>query len=357
MDDTLPLGNRSVEPINIAILGASGYTGAELIRLLGQHPYARINALTANAQAGQAAEAIFPHLRGLNLPPMLNIGEVDFSAIDLVFCCLPHATSQAIIKSLPDRLKIIDLSADFRLRDMKEYARWYAQAHQAETLQAEAVYGLSEHYRQAIKTARLVANPGCYPTCSLLPLIPLLRKKLISAENIIIDAKSGISGAGRAVKQHLLYNEVAEGMTAYGVNEHRHIGELTQEISAFTGAPASVTFVPHLIPMRRGMSATLYVQLAPEASMDDLRYTMETAYGNEPFIHFLPEGEIPSTHAVRGSNQCHIGLFAGSGPKQAILVSAIDNLVKGASGQAIQNMNIMVGIEETSGLTHSAVFP
>jgi N-acetyl-gamma-glutamyl-phosphate reductase len=346
-----------MKPRNIVILGASGYTGAELIRLLYQHPHARIVALTANAQAGQEAEVIFPHLRGLHLPAMVTMDEVDFTDIDVVFCCLPHATTQSIIRRLPTHLKIIDLSADFRLRDVNDYARWYGAPHQAEELQREAVYGLSEHYRDAISKARLVANPGCYPTCSLLPLIPLLKDGLIDARNIIIDAKSGVSGAGRAVKQHLLYNEVAEGMAAYGVNNHRHIGELTQEITAFAGAPAGITFVPHLVPMRRGMSATLYVQLTAKVTVAQLRTSLQDAYADAPFVHLLPAGEVPSTHAVRGSNHCHIGVFAGSTPTQAILVSVIDNLMKGASGQAVHNMNLMYGFSETTGLTHSAVFP
>ena len=346
-----------MKPVNIAILGASGYTGAELIRLLCQHPYAHITALIANTQAGQAAEAIFPHLRGLTLPPVVAMEDVDFSTIDLVFCCLPHATTQMILKSLPQHLRIIDLSADFRLRDPLEYAKWYGTPHQAEALQAEAVYGLSEHYRDAITTARLVANPGCYPTCALLPLIPLLKQRLIAVDKLIIDTKSGVSGAGRAVKQNLLYNEVAEGMSAYGVNQHRHIGELTQEISAFAGDLASVTFVPHLIPMRRGMSTAIYIRLNEGASLPELRGSLHSAYIDSPFVHLLPEGEVPSTHSVRGTNHCHINLFAGSTPDQAIIISVIDNLVKGASGQAIQNMNIMYGFDETLGLTQSAVFP
>ena len=343
--------------LNIAILGASGYTGAELIRLLHHHPHVRIAALTAHAQAGQSAEAIFPHLSGLGLPDMVAMEEVDFSTIDIVFCCLPHATTQTVIRDLPPHLKIIDLSADFRLRNADDYQRWYGETHQAEALQREAVYGLTEHYRATIRSARIIANPGCYPTCSLLPLIPLLKERLISPQHIIIDAKSGVSGAGRSIQQNLLYNEVAEGLIPYSVNHHRHMGELTQEITAFAGAEALVTFVPHLIPMRRGMIATLYVHLTEGTTTHHLRKSLHAAYQLEPFVQLLLTGQSPSTHSVRGTNQCHINVFEGSTPHQAILVSAIDNLVKGASGQAIHNMNVMCGMLETVSLTQSAVFP
>jgi N-acetyl-gamma-glutamyl-phosphate reductase len=342
---------------NIAILGASGYTGAELIRLLRQHPNVRIKALAANTQAGQTAAAIFPHLSGMGLPDMVAMEEVDFSTIHTVFCCLPHATSQTIIRDLPHHLNIIDLSADFRLRDPLQYQQWYGEPHKAEALQREAVYGLSEHYRDAVRKARLIANPGCYPTCSLLPLIPLLKAQLVSPQHIIIDAKSGVSGAGRSVKQNLIYNEVAEGLTPYSVNHHRHMGELAQEISFFASAEASVTFVPHLVPMRRGMISTLYVHLTHGATLAQLREVLLAAYNIEPFVQLLPEGHAPSTHSVRGTNHCHIGVFEGATPEQAILVSAIDNLIKGASGQAIQNMNLMQGWNETLGLEQTALFP
>ncbi len=341
-----------MQSINIAILGASGYTGAELIRLLGTHPHANISALTANAHAGNPIADVFPHLGRGNLPDLITIEEVDFSTIDVVFCCLPHATSQPVIRDLPDHLKVIDLSADFRLRDSALYTKWYDKPHQAETLQQEAVYGLSEHYREQIRTARLIANPGCYPTCSLLPLLPLTRAGMIAKENIIIDAKSGVTGAGRSVKQNLLFNEVSEGTTPYGVNQHRHIAELQQEIGT-----DAITFVPHLLPQRRGMITTIYVTLNEGITQTDLRRCLEDTYQNEPFTHLLAEGIAPTTHAVRGSNHCHINLFAGATPRQAILISAIDNLMKGASGQALHNMNMMLGLDETLGLQGGVVFP
>jgi N-acetyl-gamma-glutamyl-phosphate reductase len=348
--------NNMRYPLSIAILGASGYTGAELMRLLHTHPHARIAALVAHTQAGQPTVAVFPHLRGLNLPPMVGMDAVDWSGIDVAFCCLPHAASQKTIRDIPASVRVIDLSADFRLRDVNAYTHWYGEPHHAPDLQALAVYGLSEHYRDAVRSARLVANPGCYPTCTLLPLIPLLQAGIAEAE-VIIDAKSGVSGAGRSVKQNFLFNEVAEGMQAYGVNQHRHMGELTQEISAFAGQAARVTFVPHLIPMRRGMSATIYGRLRGKATLADARKALQTAYANEPFVHVLPEGEVPSTHAVRASNHCHLNLFAGSNTESLILISVIDNLMKGASGQAVQNFNLMHGFPETLGLEGSAVFP
>jgi N-acetyl-gamma-glutamyl-phosphate reductase len=341
---------------SVAILGASGYTGAELIRLLLLHPYVEIKILAAHSQAGQNIAQIFPHLSNANLPEVVHIDDVNYDNIDLVFCCLPHAASQKIISNLPDHVRIIDLSADFRLRDVGIYEQYYHSKHLAPELQQTAIYGLSEHYRNQIKNARLIANPGCYPTCSLLPLIPLLQHKMLAAGNIIIDAKSGVSGAGRAVAQHLLFNEVAEGMNAYAINNHRHIGELIQEINAFGGQDFEVTFVPHLIPMKRGMLATIYAQMQPSCSINDVRNALMQAYQKEEFVHVLPENTTPSTHMVRGSNHCFMNVMSGGG-QRIIIISVIDNLLKGASGQAVQNMNIMLRLPEQTGLQQTALFP
>ncbi len=349
--------NNSIQPVNIAILGASGYTGAELLRLLPAHPYACITALTAHAHAGKPVDAVFPHLTGHNLPSLTTIDAVDFSEIDIVFCCLPHATTQTVLRDLPEHVRIIDLSADFRLTDIHAYERWYGQPHQAQSLQQEAVYGLTEHYRERIAPVRLIANPGCYPTCSLLALLPLASNRLIDTSRVIIDAKSGVSGAGRSVKQHLLYNEVAEGMQPYGVNQHRHMAEMEQEITAFGGTSPGITFVPHLVPQRRGMIATIYANLHEGVTYDQARNMLAQAYAPEPFVTLLDEGVVPSTHSVRGTNHCHLNLFPGTGDDQIILISAIDNLVKGASGQAIQNLNVMLGVDETLGLQGGAIFP
>jgi N-acetyl-gamma-glutamyl-phosphate reductase len=341
----------------IAVLGASGYTGAELLRLLHYHPQAEIVALTADRQAGKPIAAVFPHLTGEDLPDLVTIGEVDWSAVDIVFCGLPHGTTQEVIAGLPKHLKIVDLSADFRLADVATYAEWYGHAHRAPELQREAVYGLTEIEREGIRQARLVAVPGCYPTAAQLPLIPLLRARLIDPGDIIIDAKSGVSGAGRAAREGSLFCEVAEGIHAYGVAGHRHAPEIEQGLSAAAGQKLVVNFTPHLMPMNRGILSTIYVRLTAGATLGDLRAVLEGAYRNEPFVRVLPEGSLPATRHVQGTNLCLIGLSRDRVANRAILVSVIDNLVKGASGQAIQDMNAMLGLPETTGLEHRAVFP
>ena len=347
----------SVKTVNIAIIGASGYTGAELIRFLLTHPHVSIKTLTADSSAGKAIEDVYPHLRGYNLPSLITIKEVDYSAIDVVFCCLPHATTQEVVKTLPAHVKIIDLSADFRLSDPLSYEKWYGHAHQALELQKEAVYGLSEVSRCDVKNARLIANPGCYPTSATLPLIPLLKAGVIAQDSIIIDAKSGVTGAGRSAKQANLYMELNDGISAYGIASHRHTPEIEQSLSRAAGKPVSVTFTPHLMPMNRGILSTIYVSLMDKNTADDLRTILVKAYENEEFIKVLPKGVMPSTHQVRGTNRCMIGVFDDRISGRAIIVSVIDNLVKGASGQAIQNMNIMCGFAENAGLQLSAIFP
>jgi N-acetyl-gamma-glutamyl-phosphate reductase len=347
----------SFPEVRIAILGASGYSGADLVRLLALHPAARIVALTGERQAGKSMGEVFPHLGGLDLPKLTKINDVDWSNVDVAFCALPHGTTQAVVKAIPSNIKIIDISADFRLTDAASYAEWYGHEHQATALQAEAVYGLTEHKRDAIRSARLIANPGCYPTSAQLPLIPLLRAALIDPDEIIIDAKSGVTGAGREAKQDSLYSEVSEGVHAYGVAKHRHAPEIEQELSAAAGRGLKIVFTPHLMPMNRGILSTIYVKLTAGHSAADLRRTLEAAYADEPFVRVTPEGTGPSTRHVKGSNMALIGVFADRVPGRAILVSAIDNLVKGASGQAIQNMNVMLQIPETTGLSQIAMFP
>ncbi len=343
--------------INIAIIGASGYTGAELIRLLLSHPNANIVALTGDSQAGKAMEDVYPHLRFKNLPKLVTHSEVDYSNIDLAFCCLPHGTTQTVIAALPKNVKIIDLSADFRLEDPEAYAQWYGHPHQAVSLQKEAVYGICELAREHIKTARLVANPGCYPTSATLPLAPLLKAGLIEPEGIIIDAKSGVTGAGRAAKQATLFTEVNDGINAYGIASHRHTPEIEQSLSKAVGKNITLTFTPHLMPMNRGILSTIYVKFAKGTTADALQAALTKAYEGEAFVHVLPKGATPSTHMVRGTNDCMISVTADRIEGRAIIVSVIDNLVKGASGQAVQNMNLMFGIPETTGLNLTAVFP
>lgn len=345
------------ETVNIAILGASGYTGAELVRLLVRHPRARIVALTADRRAGQTMEAVFPHLGGLGLPTMVTIAEVDWSGVDVCFCALPHGTTQEVIAGLPQHVKVVDLSADFRLFDPDAYAQWYGHAHMATELQKSVAYGLTEIHREKVKAARVVANPGCYPTASQLPLIPLLEQGLVQAEDIIIDAKSGVSGAGRSAKEANLFTEVAEGIHPYGVASHRHSPEIEQGLGWASGKEVVVNFTPHLMPMSRGILSSIYVRLAGSATAEDLHAALVKRYAGEPFVRVLPFGTAPQTRFVRGSNFCLIGVFRDRVPGRAILFGAIDNLVKGASGQAIQNMNVMLGFPEDMGLEQQPLFP
>ncbi len=343
--------------LRVAILGASGYTGAELVRLLSRHPDVEIRALTADRQAGKMLAQVFPHLGRLELPDLVKIDAVDWSGIDLAFCGLPHGTTQEVIAALPAHVRVVDLSADFRLADIAAYAATYGHEHRAPALQKEAVYGLTELYRNEIKPARLVANPGCYPTSAQLPLIPLIEDGLIDADEIIIDAKSGVTGAGRDAKQGSLYAEVTEGIHAYGIANHRHAPEIEQGLSAAAGRPITVNFTPHLMPMSRGILSTIYVKLANGGGADALRAALARRYRDEPFVGVLPEGEAPATRHVRGANHCLIGVFDDRMKGRAIVLSAIDNLVKGASGQAIQNMNVMAGFAETAALEQQPLFP
>lgn len=347
--------------LRIAIAGASGYTGAELVRLLVNRDDVEIVALGAERKAGQTLGEVFPHLAGAaarcNLPELQAADAIDWDGVDVAFFGLPHGAAHPLAQVMPAHVRIIDLSPDFRLTDPEVYAQWYGLPHRAPELQPEAVYGLCELARDCIKSARIVANPGCYPTASLLPLVPLVVDGLIDADDIVIDAKSGVSGAGRAAKETSLYAEVAEGIQPYGVARHRHAPEIEQLVSRAAGRPITLNFTPHLMPMNRGILASIYVRLSPTASVDDLREGLGRWYQGEPFVRVLPDGGVPSTRHVRGSNHCLIGVFADRIPGRAILLSVIDNLVKGAAGQAIQNMNLVCGLPETTGLTQEPLFP
>ncbi|MFO7806238.1 MAG: N-acetyl-gamma-glutamyl-phosphate reductase [Paracoccaceae bacterium] len=340
---------------NIAILGASGYTGAELVRLIATHPGMRIAALSGNSKAGQSMASVFPHLRHLkDLPDLVTWQDVDWTGIDLCFCALPHKTSQEVIAALPATLKIVDLSADFRLRDPESYANWYGNAHTATDLQKEAVYGLTEFYRTQIASARLVAGTGCNAATGQFILRPLIAAGVIDLDEIILDLKCGVSGAGRSVKENLLHAELSEGTNAYGVGgTHRHLGEFDQEFSAIAGRDVRVQFTPHLLPMNRGILATAYVR----GDVQAIEKALIEAYASEPFIVVLPQGELPSTHHVRGSNFVHIGLTADRISGRVIVVAALDNLTKGSSGQALQNANLMLGLDEEAGLMLAPMFP
>ncbi len=338
----------------IAILGASGYTGAELVRLIAGHPSMRITALSADRKAGMQMADVFPFLRHLDLPVLQRIEEIDFSGIDLCFCALPHATTQAVVSALPRDLKIVDLSADFRLRDLAEYQKWYGQPHTAPDLQAEAVYGLTEFYRDDIRRGRLVAGTGCNAATGQYALLPLIAAGVIDLDSILIDLKAGVSGAGRSLKENLLHAELSGGTHSYSAGgKHRHLGEFDQEFSKRAGRPVLVQFTPHLLPMNRGILATTYVQGDARA----VHATLAAAYAGEPFLQVLPFGSLPSTRDIAGSNFCHLGVIGDRIPGRAVVVAVLDNLTKGSSGQAIQNANLMLGIDETAGLMLAPVFP
>ena len=338
----------------IAIIGASGYTGAELIRLISTHGQIEIAALAANSKAGQSMAEVFPFLRHLDLPDLVTVDQIDFSQIDLAFCALPHKTSQEVISTLPKDLKIVDLSADFRLRDPAEYKKWYGNDHAAVEMQAEAVYGLTEFYRDEIAAARLVAGTGCNAATGQFTLRPLIAAGVIGLDDIILDMKCAVSGAGRSLKENLLHAELSEGYNAYAVGgTHRHQGEFDQEFSALAGREVKIQFTPHLVPANRGILSTGY--LSGDAA--EIHATLAEAYSGEPFVEVLPFGETPSTHHVRGSNFVHIGVTGDRIAGRAIVITALDNLCKGSSGQALQNANLMLGLEETTGLMGAPVFP
>jgi N-acetyl-gamma-glutamyl-phosphate reductase len=336
---------------NVAIIGGSGYTGLELMRLLARHPGVKLTAVTSREFEGKPVSAVFPALAGIcplsfSWPDPAKLA----AAAELFFVALPHQTAMAVIPTLLEAgAKVVDLSADFRFRDQAVYEQWY-QEHSAPQLLAEAVYGLPELYRKAIKSARLVGNPGCYPTSVILGLAPLLSGDLIEPQSIIADCKSGVSGAGRGVNLTTLYCEVNDGFRAYKVAGHRHTPEMEQELGLLAGEPLTITFTPHLVPMSRGILATLYATPKRLLEDDELQAVYERFYQPEPFVRVCPPGTLPNTVAVRGSNYCDLAVRTDRRARRLIVVSAIDNLTRGASGQAICNMNLMLGLPETQGI-------
>jgi N-acetyl-gamma-glutamyl-phosphate reductase len=342
--------------IKVGIVGGTGYTGVELLRLLAQHPEVELKAVTSRTEAGMPVSQMYPNLRGrvdlpFSEPTLQNLGECD-----VVFFATPNGVA---MKQVPELLaqgvKIIDLAADFRLKDPAQWQQWYGMPHTSEDLLAEAVYGLPEVNREAIKTARLVANPGCYPTAVQLGFLPLLKAGLIDSQSLIADAKSGVSGAGRKAEVATLLCEAGDSFKAYGVAGHRHLPEIKQGLASISGAPVGLTFVPHLLPMIRGIHATLYARLT--ANVSDIQALYEKTYQNEPFVDVLPAGSHPETRSVRGANMCRMAVHRPQGGDTVVILSVIDNLVKGAAGQAVQNMNIMCGLPETTGLNHIALLP
>ncbi len=342
----------------VGIIGATGYTGVELLRLLLHHPEVEVTALTSQKYAGVPIGQVFPSLtKHLQLKcEELSVEEIS-KKTDFIYTAVPHKTAMETVP-LFYRMgkKVVDLSADFRLKDPEVYERWY-QKHTASDLLSESVYGLPELHRDKIRSARIVGNPGCYPTGALIGLIPLIKGGLISPEGIVVDSKSGVSGAGRDVVLESLFCEVNEGVKAYKIFAHRHTPEIEQELSLLAQKKIAVTFVPHLIPMDRGILTTLYVQLTKKMKTEELLNAFQECYEGEPFVRIYPKGKLPNTKDVRGSNFCDIGAVVSEADGRAVVVAAIDNLVKGASGEAIQNMNIMLGYPETMGLDMVPLFP
>lgn len=347
-----------MEKINAGIVGATGYAGEELIRLLLNHPKVKINYLAAKIDKPTACDQIFPQFKGkIDLVcAELDLGKLKKSC-DVVFLATPHGAAYEIVPKLLEAVKtVIDLSADFRLKEAILYKKWYHFEHKNKTLLDKAVYGLPEVYREKIKKAKLIANPGCYPTGAILAALPLVKKGLIETGEIIIDAKSGTSGAGRTLKQDLLFSEVNESIKPYKVNEHQHMPEIEQELffamqkKAATQKKIKIIFVPQLIPINRGILSCIYMKLQKKISEAQLLKIYKSFYKNEPFVRVLDEGAFPQVKAVQFSNYCDIGLKVDEETNTAIVISAIDNLTKGAAGQAVQNLNIVMGWEETLGL-------
>lgn len=344
--------------IKIAIIGASGYTGAELTRILCNHAQVQISAVTSRQHAGQDLAEVFPHLRD---KVSIICEEPDIEKIcekaDLLFTAVPHKTAMAIVPEiLSAGKKIIDLSADFRLKDVAIYEKWY-QKHTASKYLNTAVYGLPELYREAIRKTALVANPGCYPTSALLALAPLLENRLIDPQSIIIDSKSGTSGAGRSASVATLFCEVTDGFRPYKVGDHRHTPEIEQEISLLAGIKTTVSFTPHLLPISRGILSTIYATIDSDLTEDMVEKAYQDKYNREPFVRLIGQSALPATQYVRGSNYCDISFRIDKRTNRIIILSAIDNIVKGAAGQAVQNMNIMCGFAEQEGLTGAPFFP
>ena len=342
--------------LKVGIVGGTGYTGVELLRLLAQHPGVELTAITSRTEAGMPVARMFPNLRGhvgiaFSEPSIEVLG-----ACDVVFFATPHGVAMKQTPELLERgVRVIDLGADFRLADTAVFEKWYGLPHPSPDILAESVYGLPEVNRDVIKKARVVGNPGCYPTAVQLGFLPLLKAGLVDASHLVADAKSGVSGAGRKAEVHTLFSEAAESFRAYGVSGHRHLPEISQGLSRMAPEKIGLTFVPHLLPMIRGIHATLYARLTKEVG--DLQELYEETFAGEPFVDVMPAGSLPETRSVKGANTCRIAVYRPQGGDTVVVLSVIDNLVKGAAGQAVQNMNIMFGLPETAGLTQIALLP
>ena len=339
----------------VGVVGGTGYTGVELLRLLAQHPNVAIRAITSRGEAGLPVADMFPSLRRRVDLCFVDPQAADLAACDVVFFATPNGIAMQQAKALVDAgVKVIDLAADFRITDIAEWEKWYGMKHACPELVAEAVYGLPEVNREAVANARVVANPGCYPTAVQLGFLPLVEAGVVELGSLIADAKSGVSGAGRKAETHILFSESSDNFQAYGVAGHRHLPEIRQGLSRFAGAPVGLTFVPHLTPMIRGIHATLYARLNKEV---DLQALFEERFAGEAFVDVMPKGAHPSTRSVRSANMCRVAVHRPQGGDVVVVLSVIDNLVKGAAGQAVQNMNILFGLPEVTGLGHVPVMP
>lgn len=341
--------------IKVGVVGGTGYTGVELLRLLARHPGVQLRAITSRGDAGMAVSEMFPSLRGRVDLRFVTPAEAELDRCDVVFFATPNGIAMQQARELADKgVRVIDLAADFRIRDVAEWQKWYGMTHAAPELVAEAVYGLPERNREQIRSARVLANPGCYPTAVQLGFLPLIEAGVADLSHLVADAKSGVSGAGRKAEVHTLFAEAADSFKAYGVAGHRHLPEIRQGLAGMAGKEVGLTFVPHLMPLIRGIHATLYVRLTQDVDVQSL---YESRYRGEPFVDVMPAGSHPETRSVRASNLCRIAVHRPQGGDVIVILSVIDNLVKGAAGQAVQNMNIMFGLEESLGLDIVPVSP
>lgn len=344
--------------IQVGIVGGTGYTGVELLRTLANHPEADVKMITSRSEKGVAVADMYPNLRGIYDLAFSEPNPEALKTCDVVFFATPHGVAMSMAKELTDAgVKVIDLAADFRIEDLDVWSEWYGMEHTGEALFDKVAYGLPEYFREAIKKAQIIANPGCYPTSVSLGLLPLLKADLVNFDSIIADGKSGVSGAGKGANVAMLAAEMSESFKAYGVSGHRHLPEMKEKLAQVSGKPVGLTFVPHLVPMIRGMENTIYATLKEDKTQQELQTLFETAYADEPFVDVMPAGSLPETRMVKGSNMCRIAVYRPKDSNQVVVTSVIDNLVKGAAGQAVQNMNILFNLPETLGLEQVALLP
>lgn len=344
--------------VKVGIVGGTGYTGVELLRILANHPQADVTMITSRSEEGVALADMFPNLRG-HYDLKFSVPDAQkLKTCDVVFFATPHGVAMSMANELTSAgVKVIDLAADFRIEDLAVWSSYYGMAHTEAALFDKVAYGLPEYFREKIQNAQIIANPGCYPTSTMLGLLPLLTNKLIDASRIIVDGKSGVSGAGRGASVGMLGAEMSESFKAYGIAGHRHQPEMQEKLEQLGEQKVGLTFVPHLVPMVRGMENTIYATMTTDMSQADLQALYEQAYKDEPFVDVMPAGSLPETRMVKGSNMCRIAVYRPKNSDQVVVTSVIDNLVKGAAGQAIQNMNIMCGLPETMGLDQVALLP